>query len=60
MITVICSRCAGSGQVEYYDNYGQGGFYPEVCPECNGAGRVQELSFEERKKLKQEMEGGIG
>ena len=58
MIAVICSRCGGSGQIEYYDNYnyGHGGFYSEICPCCLGTGKVEELSFEERKQQNKEVQ----
>ena len=51
MITVICSRCGGTGKLEFLDSKPPYRNFL-ICPECKGAGEVQELSFEERKKLK--------
>ena len=52
MISVICSRCGGTGQLTYLQEASTTP-WSEVCPECEGRGIVQELSFEERKELKQ-------
>lgn len=53
MVEVVCSRCGGIGTLLFYTArlpdcrlIGQ----EEQCPECGGAGRVQELSFEERRQ----------
>lgn len=53
MISVICSRCGGSGQLEFLDYKKDWCWRAETCPKCRGTGRVQELSFNERKELKQ-------
>ena len=53
MITVICSKCGGKGKLTslYCD---EPHWKDILCSDCNGTGEVQELSFEERKKLKRE------
>ena len=52
MISVICSRCGGTGQLTYFQEASTTP-WSKVCPECSGKGQVQELSFEERKELGQ-------
>ena len=48
-IKVICSRCGGIGTLQFL-RLTEPHWRTETCPECDGSGRVQELSFEERKK----------
>lgn len=48
-IKVICSRCGGIGTLKFL-RLAEPHWRTEACPECDGSGRVQQLSFQERKQ----------
>ena len=53
MIPVICSCCGSTGKIKSLQYFSGWDWFEEACPECKGIGIVQELSFDERKELKQ-------
>ena len=56
-IKVICSRCGGTGKLEFL-HCDPPEWLAEPCPECHGAGQVEELAFEERRGQTQGLQDG--
>lgn len=48
-IKVICSRCGGLGTCEFFYLF-EPHWRREPCPVCGGSGRIEGLSYQERKE----------
>ena len=55
-IKVICSRCGGTGKLEFL-HCDPPHWRKEPCPECRGAGQIEELAFEERRAQAEDLQG---
>lgn len=52
-ISVICSKCGGTGQLQFLDFEGfstTSSWKIETCPVCNGSGQVEAEDFHQKKK----------
>lgn len=47
-VTYQCPTCAGNGEVNFYDQYGNY-VYTGTCPDCNGEGTIIKYEYDSPK-----------
>jgi hypothetical protein len=55
-IDVICSRCGGTGNLEFL-HFDPPRWEKETHSQCRGTGKIKALTFEERRRQVQDLQG---